>query len=113
MKAGDLDRRVTLRRLGPTAKSSFGTPAGQWFNLATRIAAAHQPVSDGERMRAQQAGATVTDRFRIRYAAQWADLSARDQLEFEGRLYDIVAVKPIGRREGLEVTAKAQADTTP
>ncbi|MBW8814033.1 MAG: phage head closure protein [Caulobacterales bacterium] len=109
--AGDLDRRITLQRSSP-ARDAFGAkvagPLG-WADLAS-VKAKHTPVSDGERIRAQQNGASITDRFLIRWSKRLADLGARDQLVFEGRTYGITGVKPVGRRVAVEITAIARAD---
>ncbi len=42
-----------------------------------------------------------------------SDIDPKDRVRFEGRVYDIVGVKEIGRREGLEITAVARPDTPP
>jgi head-tail adaptor len=110
LKAGSLDRRLTLRRRQAGAKSGFGTPSTVWADLASDIACRRTPLLDAERTRAAQVGATVTDRFVIRWARAWADVNPKDQLVCEGVSFNIVAVKELGRREGLEITATAAAD---
>jgi head-tail adaptor len=70
-------------------------------------------ISDGERLRGEQVGASITTRFRVLYSPVYADLNAKDALLLEGRRYDIVGVKEIGRREGLEITATATTDGKP
>ncbi|MFT6772466.1 MAG: SPP1 family predicted phage head-tail adaptor [Paracoccaceae bacterium] len=108
MEAGRLDRRVTLRR-ATAAPDAFNEPVQTWADLATVWAEA-RPISDRERIAAAQIAATVTHRFTIRWADGLADLSPRDRLIFEAREFDISAVKEIGRRDGLEITASARAD---
>ena len=109
MEAGKLDRTVTLRRAS-TTQSGFNTPVSAWADLATVRASKHD-VSDAERARAGQESAIMITRFQVRYAAQISNLDPRDQLVCEGRKYQIVAVKELGRRVGLEITAKALAET--
>lgn len=108
MRAGKLDRRVTILRATVTT-DDFGGETATWADLAT-VAAEKLPVRDAERVAAAQTGASVTDRFRIRWSQAVSGLTTRDQLSCDGRLYDIVAIKEIGRREGLEITATAKAD---
>jgi SPP1 family predicted phage head-tail adaptor len=108
MEAGRLDRRVTLRR-ATAAPDAFNEPVQTWADLATVWAEA-RPISDRERIAAAETAATVTHRFTIRWADGLADLSPRDRLIFEAREFDISAVKEIGRRDGLEITASARAD---
>lgn len=109
MIAGKLDRRVTLRRASST-QSGFNTPVPVWADLAT-VWASKTDLSDAERVRAGQESAIMITRFQVRYALRISDLDPRDQLICEGRKYQIVAVKQIGRRVGLEITAKALAET--
>lgn len=117
LTAGLLRERIVLQRAG-VSRDTFGQLATTWSDLAS-VSAQHLPVSDGEQVRAAQLGASLTDRFRIRIAPQWADLNAKDQLMFmgrgRGRIYNITGVKPLleptGRQVGLEITATAQADS--
>lgn len=108
MQAGKLDRRVTLRRF-TTSKDAFNADVPTWGDLAT-VWASKDDVSDAERNRAAQVGASVTTRFQIRYSDAVADLGPKDQLICEGRTYAISAVKELGRRSGLEITASARTD---
>lgn len=109
MNAGDLDRRLTLRR-ATISMGSYNESVETWGDLAT-VWASKQDISDAERDRAGQVGATRTTRFRIRYSTTVADVNPKDQLICEGRLYQITATKEIDRRVGIEITATALADT--
>lgn len=111
MRAGDLDRRVTLMRAS-TAANSFNELVETWSPLAT-VWASKTDVSDGERFRAAAVGATIDARFQIRWSATVSTVGPRDQLVCEGRTYDISGVKEIGRRLGLEITATARNDVRP
>lgn len=106
--AGKLDRRVTIQRAA-TVTNALGEAVPTWADLAT-VWAAKQEIRDSERFDAQQLAAEISMRFRIRYSPKVADVSPKDRLIFEARTYDIAAVKEIGRREGLELTARARAD---
>lgn len=106
MEAGKLDRRLTLRRNAHTT-DEFGGQVDNWTDLATVWASKHD-ISDGERLRAQQVGASITTRFQIRPLADGARPSVKDQALCEGLLYEITAVKEIGRRDGWEISAVAQ-----
>jgi SPP1 family predicted phage head-tail adaptor len=108
MRAGSLDRRVTVERAGLTT-DEFGQDLESWAPLAI-VWAAKEDIRDSEMLAAQQVGATVTTRFRIRWSQSVASLTPRDRLVYAGRAYQVVAVKEIGRRVGLEVTATAEAD---
>lgn len=109
MKAGELDREVTLRRATVT-KDEYNADVETWADLVT-VWGSKKDISDGERIAAAATGASITTRFRIRYSADVAGVTPEDQLVCEGRTYNITGVKEVGRREGLEITATARADS--
>jgi len=108
MQAGELDRRITIERYSSSI-NDFGEEVGAWNELAT-VWAGKTDVRDSERFSAQQVNSTITTRWRIRYLSKIADINPKDRLTHNGLLYGIVAVKEIGRKEGLEITAAARND---
>jgi SPP1 family predicted phage head-tail adaptor len=108
MDAGRLDRRIVLKRR-KTGTNGFGEPLDEWSTLAT-VWAHVAPVSDGERWRAGETLAAKLCRFTIRYSATVAVLDPRDQIEYDGRVWDIQGVKEMARREMIEITAAARAE---
>lgn len=109
LPAGKRDRRIRLERNTPVLNDlNEGAPG--WALLAT-VWAEVLPVSDGERARAGGIAGDITTRFRIAYAQAWANLNPKDRIVFDGRTLDILGVKEIGRREGLEISAAARGDT--
>lgn len=111
MQAGKLDRRITLQRFsaGSPAFDDFGGESGSWGTLAT-VWAMRTPVSDGEKWRAQEVAAAITERFLIRWSSAVSSLSAKDRISYNSRIYDISGVKEVGRREYIEITAAARDD---
>lgn len=69
-------------------------------------------VSAMESFRAQSVIAQITPRFTIRYSNQFANVNLKDRISFEGRLYNITAVRVAaeGRRATLEIDAVARAE---
>lgn len=108
MEAGKLDRRITIER-ATESRDEFNNVVLVWSALAV-VWAEKAEIRDSERVAAQEVGAEVTTRFRIRYSSVVADVNPKDRIAFGGRIYDIVGVKEIGRKEGLEITAAARAD---
>src|SRR5688572_13035679 len=108
MRAGKLDRRVTIERAVMTT-DGYGQDVPSWATLTT-VWASKEDIRDAERMAAQQVGSTITTRFQIRWSSLVADLTPADRIVYGERTYQVVAVKEIARREGLEVTATADAD---
>lgn len=110
MRAGELDRRLTLRRRTVEANAA-NEDVETFIDLAT-VWASKKDVSDGERVAAMQVGSEITTRFQIRWSADWSDLNPKDRCACEGREFEVVGVKEIGRREGIEITAVARTDQT-
>jgi SPP1 family predicted phage head-tail adaptor len=108
LAAGKMDRRITLERF-TTTLDQYNEPIKAWGAIATR-AASYEPLSDGERFSASETAANASARFVIRYSSAVADLNPKDRLIFESEAWEIVRVKEIGRREGLEITAGTRAD---
>lgn len=106
--AGKLDRRIRLERFTET-RDEFNEPVKTWALLANRWAS-YEPLSDGEKFSASETAANASARFRIRWSQVVSDLSPKDRLIFEGDTWEIVRVKEIGRREGLEITTTGRAD---
>ncbi|MFN4176426.1 head-tail adaptor protein [Phenylobacterium sp.] len=109
MSAAGFDRLLIVHRATET-RDAMNDEVETWAEL-TRVMARRLPVSDGERIRAQQAGAFVTDRFQVWWLPVLRAVSPKGyQLECEGRRYDITGVNELGFREKLEFTANARAD---
>ena len=108
MIAGPLDRRITIERWGAKT-NEFGEDVPEWLHVATVWASA-EDIRDSERNRAQQVGSDVTTRFRVRWRYSIEQLNPKDRLHYGGRVFNIVAIKSVGRREGLEITAAARSD---
>ncbi len=108
LSAGKLDRKIILQRFTSTL-DEYNEPVKSWATLATR-SASYEPLSDGERFRAGETAANASARFVIRWSAAVSDLDAKDRLTFGGVVYQILHVKEIGRREGIEITCTARAD---
>lgn len=109
MRAGPMDRRITIERYGVTYNDD-NEPVSAWTELAKRWAS-KQDVSDGEKIRAAEVGATVTTRFQLRWDSVTETITATDRLVYDGQVYEIEGTKEINRREGIEITASRQNDT--
>lgn len=108
LAAGKLDRRIVLQRFSET-RDAYNEPVKTWATLASR-SASYEPLSDGERFRAGETAATASARFVIRWSSAVSSLNSKDRLTFDGDTYEIVRVKEMGRREGLEITVAGRAD---
>lgn len=107
MRAGKLDRRLTIRRFMETGRNEYNEPIIEWADVAT-VWAQQRPDRGSERFAAAQVAGTSVMTFHIRYRP---DVSVRDRLVYEGREFEIIAPpREIGRRVVTEIDAIARAD---
>lgn len=102
MRAGRLDRRITLLRQTET-QGADGAPIRTWSEVG-KVWAEVVPVGGKERLQAPQTIAEQTARIRIRYRA---GVDVQMRIEHAGLLWEIQGLAEIGRREGIEITAAA------
>lgn len=107
MRAGKLDRRVTIQRKTVT-ESGSGEPIEAWNDLATVWAQA-RPNRGDERFSTMQVVGSAVTTFVVRFRADLA-VTVLDRLGYDGKTWDILDVRELGRREGWEIDAKARAD---
>lgn len=98
MKAGLLDRIITIERVTTTV-DEYGTPVEGWTTVAT-IRAQRVKLTTEEFLRAFGSAQEAVAVFRIRHMD---GLTLADRITCEGETFDLKGVKPIGRREGLEL----------
>lgn len=109
MKPESFDRTITIERFTSKQDPGSGENVETWATLAT-VSASKKDVSDRERIASAEVQAEITTRFVIRYSSTVADLNPKDRVVFDGRTYAISAVKEVGRREGVEISASARSD---
>lgn len=109
IERGKRDHRIEIQKATEAGRDRLNNVIWAWPKLMS-VLAEKEDIRDGERFAAAEVGADVTTRFRTEWYARLADLNPKDRCVHRGRVYDIVAVKEIGRREGIEITATARAD---
>jgi SPP1 family predicted phage head-tail adaptor len=110
MLSPKLDRKIRLERFTFTVDEGSGEQVKTWSELAT-VWASKRDVSDSERVASAEVSAEIGTRWQIRWDSAWSNLSPLDRLVYEGRTFEIVAVKELGRREGIEISSIARAET--
>lgn len=103
MKAGMLDRRITIQQY-TEAQNNLGE-AVKTYSIYKVVSAAVLPVREREFLANKEIAGENTVIFRIRYLPA---IKNTMRILYEGRNYDIVGYKELGRMEGLEITARAQ-----
>lgn len=103
MNFSKMDRRVTLLTYAPTRDAAGGVVEA-WTDGA-EVWAERRDQPGREVLAAGQINAATSALFFIRYRS---DIGAKDRLRCEGLEYDIVSLKEIGRRDGVEIAATAR-----
>lgn len=102
MKAGPLDRTVAIERV-TVVEDDYGGQIETWQTLATVPAQVAQQ-SGREFLAAAQTQAERRVLFRLRWLA---GVTVLDRVLYDGRTHNILDVKELGRREGLELMTVA------
>lgn len=106
MRAGKLDRRITLQQASEASRDAMNAPVYTWSTFATVWAQLIFNRGD-ERFAAHEvAGASVVT-FKIRYRSGVTD---KLRISYDGKIYDIRDVRELGRQDGLELDAVARSD---
>ena len=111
IQAGDFNRRIVITR-ATTAKDAMGQPIKTWATYAT-VWARYDPVSDAEKVMASEVYASLAARFLIRWSLLVSTVDARDQINFDGRVFDIIGAKETLKRTLIEITAGTRGERTP
>ncbi|MCS3740228.1 phage head closure protein [Rhizobium sp. BK661] len=102
MRAGKLDRTISVERLAETVSAS-GAVSSAWTNIATvRAEIVHQSASEFLTGFGEAQDGTII--FRVRYLP---GISTADRVAYNGASYDLKEITEIGRRRGLELRAVA------
>lgn len=118
MKAGKLDRLIDIQAKTDT-QSMSGEPIEAWANVVSRRPCEMRPVKGDERWSTPQDVAEDQIEFRVRYSSDIVSLSPLHRVIYPalsdgdavtGRIYNIIAVHEIGRREGLSILTSFRAD---
>ena len=104
MQAGKLDRRITIEREGETVDGN-GTVVTAWTPIATVPAQRVQQSTD-EFLETFGDDVKTAIVFRIRYRP---GVQMTDRIVYQGTAFDLVELKEIGRRVGLELRCEATA----
>ena len=123
MRAGKLDRLIDLQ-----SKTATESPSGEvtevWSTFCARKPASYAPVRADERYAAPQTVARQQVEFRIRYSSNVAGLSPQHRVIYpamndgddapanpeDARIYDILEVHELGRRDGLRIITQRRVD---
>ena len=103
MRPGAMDRVVTLQLRTLASQNTYGEEQYTWTDYD--IWAERRELRGDERYAAEQTLSKVDCRYRIRYRE---DVTPKDRLVDDERTYQIHAVLPLGRREGVELLCSSR-----
>lgn len=103
MRAGDLDREITLQHVTVAAADVNGSRSQSFTDYATvwseKIDAGGREFFGGGQVQSE-----LATRFKIRYRT---DVVPTDRITFGSASYNITHIQELGRREGLMLFATA------
>ena len=99
MRAGNMDRRITIRRFSVTGDDGYGNQIEAWADHATVWAEVRQSAGK-EFMEAGRIGDERKVVFRIRFMAA---LTVADRVAYQGAEHDTVEIRELGRKQGIEL----------
>ncbi len=108
IRAGALDRQIVIERARPI-DDRYQTRDTDWTPIG-EARAQYRPGKGSERFAAAAQSAVQPVAFWVRWSRSLCDVSPRDRVRFENRIYSITAVTEIGRREGLELMCVTSDD---
>lgn len=101
---GKLDRRITIQQLTQSQGSDYGNPTKTWSDWLETYANVY--FGGGREFEAaRQINAEVDTQFQIRWTT---GLSATMRILYDGVYYDIHRIQEVGRRQRLNIWAKAR-----
>jgi SPP1 family predicted phage head-tail adaptor len=105
MRAGKLDRTISIETYSAGEPDDYGNVTAQWVPLATLRAQLIQSSTE-EFIRAYGASDETVIIFRTRWLS---GVSNSARISYEGGVFNVKEVKEIGRRIGLELRAVRNA----
>jgi len=104
MRAGDMDRRITIQRYVVIGDDGFGNEITEWIDLATVWAEVKQ--ESGREFFAY--GGINSDR-KVVFRLRWIDggVTVLDRVSYGDRDHNIHEVRELGRQVGLELHTTA------
>jgi SPP1 family predicted phage head-tail adaptor len=106
VRAGKMDRVIVIENFTSVQDPGSGENIETWAPLATMRAEVIQSGAD-EFFQAGGVAGEVAVIFRTRYVG---DVTVQSRVVFDGRNFNLVEVKELGRGRGLELRGKAASE---
>lgn len=108
IRAGRLDRRIDIQER-VVSQDDFGSEVISWSTIAT-VSAEKIENNGQERFQTAQFVGKTSRSFRFRWSNAVKVVTVLHRIVFDGVAHDIVAVREIGRREGIMVDCTARSE---
>lgn len=109
IRGGQLDRRITILRAGPTTHDGLQNVPGAIEPIGTRWASV-KPAMGRETVEHDQKEGRQPLSIWLRYDALTKTILPTDAIEFDGDRYELIApALEVGRREGIELLVVGDA----
>lgn len=102
LEAGRRDRKIIIQHNTGSVKDELGKDIPSWVTKH-ECWAEYNPIGGQELLNMGKEVSTEVSRFVILYKS---DLLETDRISFNGKFWDILFFRELGRREGLEITAQ-------
>lgn len=110
VRAGALDRQIELQKLTVT-RTAAGEQVESWAHVRY-MNAERSPLSVATLFASNQAFAEANTVWRVRFYPSFANLDViTNRVIYRDRIYKILGVQEIGRREGLYIITKSRDDS--
>lgn len=103
MHPGMLDRYITVQTF-TTTQDATGAPVPTWTTLAN-VFANKRDLGVSERLASQRELSTLTTVWTIRHLS---GLTAKNRIQYDSDIYEVIGVRERGRQEYLELTTEAK-----
>lgn len=96
-----MNRQIVIQRVTET-RDTIGGVVETWATLVS-LWAQETPIGGSEALRANRTTATETSKFVFWY---YSGLTSKDRISYNSKIWNILNIREIGLREGLEITAE-------
>ena len=102
MKSGNLDRLITIEQVS-LSNDTFGSSQTESWSTFAQVWAEVLPMKAEEKFRSAEKYSSQTNVFRIRWLS---GLTPRMRISYNSKLWRILGIKELERREGHDVEAE-------
>ena len=104
LDSGRRNKRIIIERCTETGRDAYNAPIYEWTQWCSASAAVYYGTGSEQR-EAAQTRASQTASFEVLSNSKTRALLATDRINFDGGLWDIRSIVPLGFNEGVRMSA--------